>query len=279
MWAWKAGEKWLREKDPGTIQENTFGTDRFKELFGAIEAKAHPNEPSAYLAGMRAEENPGRSLGLTSVATYQEVTWAKCLDKAKDPAKRIHFTFYPIYDWSYTDVWKFIHESGAPYCKLYDYMYQYGIPVREMRVSSLTHETAVKTMFFMQEIEPDTWNRLVQRLAGVNTISHLREDTTAAPKELPYMFETWTEYRDHLLDNLVLNPEHRERMRTKYARIAHMYRPEVLDGFVQMTITSILTNDFEFTKMDNWIATHINDRKYRNHNTECPECNGKGDPA
>jgi predicted phosphoadenosine phosphosulfate sulfurtransferase len=32
LYCWKEGEKWMREKEPGSIKANTYGTDRFNRL-------------------------------------------------------------------------------------------------------------------------------------------------------------------------------------------------------------------------------------------------------
>ena len=58
----------------------------------------------------RSGSGPGRMMGLTTREAYKGVTWGNCLD-----AKRNHFTFYPIYDWAISDVWKAIHDHGWPY--------------------------------------------------------------------------------------------------------------------------------------------------------------------
>jgi predicted phosphoadenosine phosphosulfate sulfurtransferase len=66
-------------------------------------------------------------LGLTSYLTYKDITWGKYENR-----KLEHYVFYPLYDWSYTDIWKAIFDHGWSYCRLYDYMYQYGVaPMRD----------------------------------------------------------------------------------------------------------------------------------------------------
>ena len=117
LWCWREGDTWMREKDPIAIKENTFGTDRFKPMFGAFMRKMFPKQRVASFYGLRCEESPMRAVGLTGGATYKWVTWGNRDDS-------YHYAFSPIYDWSYTDIWKYIHDNHIKYNKVYDYMYR-----------------------------------------------------------------------------------------------------------------------------------------------------------
>jgi len=242
---------WMRSKHPMAITQNIYGTDRFAKLFGAILKHHYPASPVASIGGVRAEESPGRSMGITSFATYKWATWG-----TKENAKLGHYNFYPIYDWSYRDVWAAIHRNNWPYASIYDAMHQYGYKVQDMRVSNLHHETAIKHLRFLQEIEPHTWQRLTTRLRGINTIKHLQKLSMEVVKELPPMFSSWREYRDHLLANLITDPEIKakfvEKFRTLDQRYADIARPDMR---YKVEIASILTNDFHFTKLNNWEAS------------------------
>lgn len=245
---WEDGGKWIREKEPNAITENKYGTDRFKELFGAIMAVEFPNEKSCYIGGVRCEESPTRLLGLTNAAAYKDATWGKRLSKKVD-----HITFYPIYDWSYTDVWKAIHDGKWQYCKLYDYMYQYGVAPKEMRVSNVHHETAVKSLYFLQEVEPDMWNRLVARLNGVNTAGQTKSDLFEV-KELPYMFADWTEYRDYLLENLIPDNEAKASFKRHFRSIDRFYTDtEIKTALAQVCVKAILKNDWHSTTIETYL--------------------------
>jgi predicted phosphoadenosine phosphosulfate sulfurtransferase len=250
LYVWDEAKRnlWMREKHPTAITENIYGTDRFAELFPAIIAHHYPNTPVATIGGVRAEESPARAAGLTNQSTYKWATWG-----TKQTPKLGHYNFYPIYDWSYKDVWKAIHSHGWPYASIYDRMYQYGYRVQDMRVSNLHHETAIKHLRFLQEIEPATWERLTHRLRGINTIKHLKKFAMEVPEERPYMFADWREYRDHLVKHLVTDPEQQQLFVKKFAsleqRYAGMGRPDMRH---KVEIASILVNDFHFTKLENW---------------------------
>ena len=241
-------ENWMRPKESFAIKENVYGTERFAQMFTAFFAHHWPDQSAAYLSGVRTEESPARAMGLTSAVTYKWITWGKILNKSRG-----HYTFYPVYDWSYTDIWKAIFEHKWPYCKIYDYMYQYGVPTHSMRVSNLHHETAVDSLFYLQEIERETWNKLTQRLQGVNTAGKMGKSDFFAIKELPYMFTDWKEYRDYLLAKLIVNDEVRDTMAKKFEyldkRYGGMADPYYL---IREQLNTILTNDYHFTKLTNF---------------------------
>lgn len=249
---WAPGQEWLRPKEDIAIKENTFGTDRFAEMFTAYMDKTFYG-PACYIGGVRTEESPTRKMGLTEGApTYKWITWGKALNKKKG-----HYTFYPIYDWSYSDVWKYIYDSGNPYCKLYDYMYQYGIPVQNMRVSNVHHETAIRNLYFMQEIERDNWNRLTERISGINTAGQLKDDAFIV-KTLPFMFKDWGEYRDYLLDNLILDEGHKSKFISIFTSAkASIYKgnPVLYERFCKACIVAILKNDYHMTTLGNFMSS------------------------
>lgn len=255
---WAPGQQWMREREPNSEHVNVYGNDRFAKMFEAVQLHDHPAAPAARLAGVRCEESPARALGLTTYETYKGETWGTVEDK-----RRHHYTFYPLYDWSYTDVWKAIHDHGWPYCTLYDAMYQHGVPTRSMRVSNVHHETAVPILLILQAIEPRTWDRLTERLAGANTVKHLAQQWFC-PDTLPPMFASWAEYRDHLLDNLITDPAKRDTMRRQFALEEGYYEhPSVLEALVRTEIGAILVNDFELTKLLTFRAAHLDAFKNR----------------
>ena len=246
-WAPDKEAVWMRPKADIAIKENTFGTDRFHEMFPAIMRAWHADEKVAMIGGVRAEESPGRYQSLTTVPKYKHVTWAKNLSLRQHP----HWTFYPIYDWSYTDVWKYIHTNRVPYCRIYDYMYQHGVAVKDMRVSSLHHQTAVRSLYYMQEIEQETWDKMVRRIGGIHVTRNLEMGQMfRALKDLPWMFRTWKEYRDHLLKNLITDEKQREIFRRRFERDDDRYSGmKNEDRLTKVQIATVLLNDTDFTKM------------------------------
>lgn len=105
-WNPKKQDMWMREKEPIAIKENTYDEDRFGKMFEAILRKEIPTK-ACYLTGVRAEESPSRKMAMTSNLTYKGVSWGRRLD-----VKRGHYSFHPLYDWSYLDIWKAIHDNN-----------------------------------------------------------------------------------------------------------------------------------------------------------------------
>jgi len=239
----------MREKEPGAIVENIFKTTRFKELFKKIPKVLKKGVRSAIIGGVRAEESPSRKLGLTESVKYKHVTWGRQNYHYSDD--HCNYTFYPLYDWSYKDIWKYIHSSGVPYNHVYDEMFRYGVNPMDMRISNLNHETALSSMLLVQEIEPETWNKLAARIEGVNTVNQLRHDR-ACPQDLPFMFSDWQEYRDYLTHYLTKEPE-RTIFQEKWARWdAKTVGMKNKETMYKVQISCVILNDYHFTTFANW---------------------------
>ena len=247
---WNPDREWMRQKDPRSIKENVYGVDRIDDLLPIYLEYHYPEKKSCHIAGVRTDENASRRMGLTSYETYKGITWGN-----KKSNNNLHFSFYPIYDWSYSDIWKFIFDKGVKYCSIYDKMYQYGIGLQSMRISSVIHERAVKDLFFMQEIEPHTWSKISQIVSGVNTAGSMQKDFYR-PKELPFMFYSWIEYRDYLLENLIIDSDRRGRLKKQFAQAERLFRPEIEKDLVSAEIDIILNHEDEMVKLQAFYAKH-----------------------
>ena len=247
--AWEDGVETMRPREPYSIHKNTYGTESFYDLFNKIIEKDF-SENTILLGGVRAEESPRRKVAMTQDVTYKYITWGKKLNPKKN-----QYTFYPIYDWSYTDIWKAIHDNKWPYTKVYDYQYMYGVQPRKMRVSNLHHETAIETLFYLQEIEKDTWLALTKRMSGINTAGKLNKDDYFV-RELPFMFRSWEEYRDYLTEHLVKNEKLKEKFKKKWEVYDVRYeKMNHRDKLVRAEIQTILANDIDLNKLRNFTET------------------------
>lgn len=250
-WDTEKENLWMRHKVPYSIKENIFGTERFSKMFPAIPHALWPDKKTAYLAGVRCEESPARTVALTHSLCYKWVTWGCGLGHG-------NVTFYPLYDWTTSDIWKAIHDGGWDYCKLYDHLYRYGVSTRRMRVSNVHHETAVWSLFVLQEIEPKTYERLVGRIQGIDMAGKMGV-ADYFPSSLPSMFGSWKEYRDHLLDKLITDPKWQEGFRKKFDRMElDMGEHVESSGLYKAQVSSILCNDWEGVKLANFMAAPQN---------------------
>lgn len=253
---WGEGQQWIRPKEPIAVTENKYGTERFAELFTAYINTEYPKDKKVcFVSGVRCEESPTRLTVLTGEATYKWITWGKKLG-GKNTNK---FTFYPLFDWRFQDIWKAISDNGWHYNKIYDDLYRIGTPVKEMRVSNLNHETAVQSLYRLQEIDAPLYNAMTERLAGVDSVTKFgKDDFFVNQQELPFMFQSWREYRDYLLEHLIINPKWRETMHRAFIWDDMLYggtlgaKFKLHDKYEKVHISSIMTNDVYLTKTRNF---------------------------
>lgn len=254
--AWGPGEDWIRPQEPIAITENKYGQKRFHELLTAI-AYHDMTEDWAIIDGVRVEESPRRRFMLLSRPQYKWITW---VSKNRNPAKKSdqsqhRYRFHVIYDWTFEDVWKAISENGWKYNEQYDHMYRYGVPKNHMRVSGFTHETALRAVEWMQEVEPETWEAVTRRFAGSNTRVHLDRDQL--PKQLPYAFASWVEYAAYLAENLPGAEEDREIFRKQLQKMVREgERLGLTDEDMGKNVArSIIGGDTFGTKVQNFLTT------------------------
>lgn len=252
---WSEDERhlWVRERELGSLTENIYGTDRFKEFFSNFIKVHYKGQKSCFLAGVRVEESPTRYLACTQHLTYKNITWGKKLEyKPKKDYERC--TFYPIYDWSYKDVWKYINEKNILYNKVYDYMYNYGVQPSKMRVSNLNHEQAISSLKIIHEIERDNWDKIQKRIKGSNSVVKQAGNSVYAVKELPPKFKDWFEYRNFLLSKLLPDGNPKKLFIDKIIsydkKYYCMFHKELfVKRYCRLWISSILANDYHLTKV------------------------------
>lgn len=203
LYAWGEGEEWMREKEPNSIHsiEGDY-PKRFYEFFPWVEQN---NPDTAFIIGLRAEESLNRYRAVTKNPGYQNVRWST---KTECPTT---FRFYPIYDWGAGDVWKYIDDNGLEYNRVYDMMFANNHNIyNSMRVSNLIHEKSYKCLTDLQVLEPETYNKLIKRLDGIHIAARYADKSMIySSNKRPKAFETWLEYRNHLLETSPLKNKER----------------------------------------------------------------------
>ncbi len=212
LYAWGEGEEWIRPKEDIAIKsiEQDY-PKRFYDFFDWFERQQ--KEPTAFFVGLRSKESMNRFRAVTKNPGYKNIPWST---KTKSPYS---FRFYPIYDWTFGDIWKYIADNNIPYNKVYDKMYCLrGKRVNDIRISDLIHEKSFSCLAELQEIEPETFEKLSKRLQGVHTAGiYAREGMIYNADKLPEEFATWKEYRDYLLATVPIKEEYRERLKKRFA--------------------------------------------------------------
>ncbi len=209
--AWESGETWMRDREPNAIAAiDGDYPHRFYPFLDWIARQQ--DEPTAFMVGLRSKESMNRFRAVTKNPGYDGIPWST---KTKNPAV---FNFYPIYDWTFGDVWKFIADEGVPYNRVYDRMFCLrGKRIRDVRISNLIHEKSFSCLTELQEIEPETYERLMARIAGTACAArYARDQHIYAADTLPAGFATWHAYRDYLLDSTPY--EHRDRFVARFAK-------------------------------------------------------------
>lgn len=209
VWDKEKQDKWIRPQSDISIKENPSKYNRFHDLvenlpsFCDVDDKKHVG----VLVGMRISESMNRRMTIGySKAKYKGITWCRT------PIKNTR-VFYPIYDFQDSDIWTAIARNKWRYNKAYDNFYRWGIKGKDMRVSALIHETAWHAIERLQEVEPQLYNRYLDRIAGVNTFSHFGKEIMV--KELPVVFKDWKEYRDYLLEAFI-KPEYHQLFKKRW---------------------------------------------------------------
>jgi predicted phosphoadenosine phosphosulfate sulfurtransferase len=203
---WEAGrhKEWMRPKKPFAIQHRMWSAEeqtvrnRNKGFgfYDVIENFERCYSGAAFLVGLRAAgESPNRWRAVVKNPVNvggRPVYWGT--GKGKNVA------LYPIYDWNFHDVWRYIAEQNVRYSKVYDWQFKKGYPISEMRVSSLIHERSFKSLCDLPEFEPKTYARLLKRVKGVAFAQESGRDTKVfRARALPKNFASWITYRDFLL--------------------------------------------------------------------------------
>jgi predicted phosphoadenosine phosphosulfate sulfurtransferase len=233
LYGWGHNEKWMRKKHPLAVKRiNEEYPQRFYKFFTWYEKQ---NPDAAYLVGIRAEEGVIRFRAVTKYEGWNGLKWSSNTDKINK--------FYPIYDWTVYDIWKFIYDYNLPYNKIYDLMFIDGYSLyTKMRVSNLIHEKSFKCLADLPKYEPETFNKLSKRISGISTASrYASEKIVFNNKVLPSHYDKWEEFRDFLLQNIA-TPDHKEIFMKRFDK------QDKNECTYKAQVGQLLINDYENSK-------------------------------
>ena len=242
--AWEPGKHdvWMRPKldfaikakpwDPAT--ETVRDPNKGFGFYDVIENFERTFEGAAFLVGLRGAESPNRWRAVTKHPVTlggERVFWGT--------QKGENVALYPLYDWNFHDVWKYLHDEGVRYSRIYDLQFKKGYPISETRVSSLIHEKSFKALVDLPEFEPKTYARLQKRIKGIA----LAQETAKAAslfraRKLPKNFTSWIAYRDFLLATYP-DPAKRPLFERRFA--AHLTNEFV----ARQQVRQLVLNDYE----------------------------------
>ncbi len=218
--AWEPGREadWIRPMPthPAVISDPArfpFYRHRmeFEEFVPEFDEWLAQDVPTAFLVGIRSDESLNRFLAVKRRARVKKRAWTPPGShtpvqwSAKDQPDSRAVTFFPIYDWRFEDLWRYVADHGHAYNRLYDRMHLAGVPFSQMRICQPYGDDQRKGLDLFHKLEPETWFRVVQRVAGANYAARYSRQRFLGYRGgmgLPPTFDTWRQYCEFLLRSM-----------------------------------------------------------------------------
>ena len=190
-------------------------------------------KPTAQLIGLRSSESLNRYRAVVKNPAVDNINWS-----SKTSNENL-INFYPIYDWGFDDIWRYIYDENIVYNKIYDYQFAKDYHKDEQRISCLIHEKSYHCLVDLPEFEPETFEWLCKRVKGIDTaMRYAKEKQMYNNEKLPTHYKSWLEFRDFLLTNHP-NKKQKERFEKRFKN-----HPNNEDVYKQQ-VGQLLINDWE----------------------------------
>ncbi|KOF55310.1 phosphoadenosine phosphosulfate sulfotransferase [Achromobacter sp. DMS1] len=215
--AWEPGREadWVRPmpthpaviSDPARLPFYRYRME-FEEFVPAFNEWLARDVPTAVLVGIRSDESLNRYRAVKLGAKTKKRAWTPpggegpvAWSTQDQPASRA-ITFFPIYDWKFPDIWRYIADHGHPYNRIYDQMHRAGVPFSQMRICQPYGDDQRKGLDLFHRLEPETWFRVVRRVSGANYGARYCRQQFLGYRGglgLPPTFTSWKQYCQFLL--------------------------------------------------------------------------------
>jgi len=171
-WDPEAKESWVRDMPANCIKDCNYfpffhdGME-FEEFVPLFAEWYADGTPTAFFVGIRADESYSRHLTIASrhKSMFLNQRFTTKVTKSSDS-----YNFYPVYDWRTADIWKYQAENPElPYNRIYDLMYQAGLPQGHMRLCQPYGDDQKRGLWLFHILEPETWGRIIARVNGANS--------------------------------------------------------------------------------------------------------------
>lgn len=206
-WNEEEKDKWVRAMPEDCININNhpfedffFPKMEFEDLmmkFPYWLKEKHKSDKVAGLVGIRTDESYNRFRSIAfGKNLYEKKPWST--DNGKG-----YYTFYPIYDWSTSDIWHAVSRFDLSYNEVYELMNKNGVTIHQQRICHPYGADQRTSLDQWAAIEPDTWHKVVNRVSGANfgniyaKTSLLGHNKTEKPDHM-----TWEQYAVFLLESL-----------------------------------------------------------------------------
>lgn len=131
--------------------------------------------PFCNFIGIRSQESFHRNMTTTRTKKNNAITW---MYDHVGYAKA-----YPLFDWTWQDVWDYIVENNLGYNKCYDYWTDSNIRHSKSRTGSLysaakgQSKTRWTALFTFEKYNPDFYNKIVKRMEALGVdIEQIKKD-------------------------------------------------------------------------------------------------------
>lgn len=251
-WDPKKEYLWVRPKPEWAVSDPSrfpfYTSDMtFEEFMPAFGEWYGNGSSSAHLIGIRTDESINR---LTAITRSDKATHGgKHFTTAAGSAVNV----YPIYDWRVSDVWTYLCKFRLGYNKIYDLMYNAGVSLPAMRICEPYGVDQRKGLKMFHALEPETWVRVSERVAGANTGALYASSNKQGPlgngtPNLPPTMGSWRDYCKFLLDTIPeLTAEH---YRNKFANYLQFYHKK--GAYLGGSIPDFQANDCGSRDVPSW---------------------------
>ncbi|CAH2606078.1 putative PAPS reductase/DUF3440 domain-containing protein YbdN (plasmid) [Rhodovastum atsumiense] len=217
---------WVREMPPEAFPADRLPFfkphDTFEEFVRDFAVWYSGGKPTACLLGIRGDEASTRYMDVVDRGGRDRIdpdtgevvrigherlegrSWTVKLNLGTADAPIYNCS--PIYDWRTEDLFTYLGKFGLAYNPLYDMMHKAGLKLSQMRICEPYGDEQRKGLWLYHIVEPETWQKVVNRVAGANTgalYSRERGNVAGVGKvRLPPNMPTWKAYAEFLLDTM-----------------------------------------------------------------------------
>ncbi len=168
--------------------------------------------PAAVGIAIRSDESLNRFNTIINKTkkTFRNYGWTTKLHTS-DPDCDVYY-FYPLYDWRTEDIWGAVSRLDLEFNEIYELMYKNGLKISQQRLCQPYGDDQRKGLNQFRALEPETWERVVSRVHGVNFGNiYARTSLLGNMKSEKPIGMTWQQYAVFLLESLGLySPELRD---------------------------------------------------------------------
>lgn len=154
---------------------------------------------TASFVAIRADESLHRFLAVKKekeASKYRGKNWTTYIRKNL-------YNIYPVYDWRTEDIWTAVGKFNFKYNKIYDLIYMTGRSIHDTRICQPYGDDQRKGLDLFRKVEPETWFKVVERVAGANFGNIYRGlKILGNGKVIKPDHFTWREYTNFLLNTI-----------------------------------------------------------------------------